>query len=311
MLFVSANEKRLQHQVYRQKIEIELLRKKLRQATNQLRQIRSKLMDYTNLKHEMSSLEFLVIRYFNGSCSDVPSILKSFTMDNHLLLILMKLKLGASNGDLSLRYNIKEEYVSKIVRTWLSKLANVFAKLIIWPEREALKENQPACFSFFKNCVCIIDCTEIYIERPLNLKASAQTFSNYKSHNTIKYLIGITLAGAVSFLSGGWGGRASDKEITLKSGFLDKLTHGDCVLADRGFLVEEELATRGAVLRILVFTRGKKQMTAKDIDISRQIEHVRILIGRLKKFKILNTTIPIPKLILQTTSWLALLGLSI
>ena len=149
----------------------------------------------------------------------------------------------------------------------------------------------------FKNCVCIIDYTEIYIERPLNLNARAQTFSNYKSHNTIKYLIGITPAGAVSFLSAGWGGRASDKEITLKSGFLDKLTHGDCVLADRGFLVEEELATRGAALRIPAFTRGKKQMTAKDIDIFRQIANARIhverVIGRLKKFKILSTTIPI------------------
>ena len=236
-------------------------------------------MDYANVKQDDKTLNFLtgipsdslfqwVLSLIR---SDGPSILKSFTMDNHLLLILMKLKLGASNRDLSLRFNIKEEYVSKIVRTWLPKLANVFAKLIIWPEREALRENLPTCFTSFKNYVCIIDYTEIYIERPLNLNARAQTFSNYKSHNTIKYLIGITPAGAVSFLSAGWGGRASDKEITLKSGFLDKLTHGDCVLADRGFLVEEELATRGAVLRIPAFTRGKKQMTAKDIDISRQI----------------------------------------
>ena len=62
-------------------------------------------------------------------------------------------------------------------------------------------------------------------------------------------------------------------------------------------MVEEELATRGPVLRIPAFTRGKKQMTAKDIDISRQIAHVRIhverVIGRLKKFKILNNSIPI------------------
>ena len=163
----------------------------------------------------------------------------------------------ASNRDLSLRFNIKEEYMSKIVRTWLPKLANVFAKLIIWPEREALRENLPTCFTSFKNYVCIIDCTEIYIERPLNLNARAQTFSNYKSHNTIKYLIGITPAGAVSFLSAGWGGTASDKEITPKSGFLDKLTHEDCVLADRDFLVEEQLATRGAVLRIPRLQEGK------------------------------------------------------
>ena len=42
------------------------------------------------------------------------------------------------------------------------------------------------------------------------------------------------------------------------------------MLADQGFLIEEELATRGAVLRIPAITKGKKQMIAKDIDISRQ-----------------------------------------
>ena len=60
--------------------------------------------------------------------SDASSILKAFTMDNHLLLIFMKLKLGPSNGDLSLRFNMKEEYVSKIVKTWLPKLTNIFAE---------------------------------------------------------------------------------------------------------------------------------------------------------------------------------------
>ena len=65
-------------------------------------------------------------------------------------------------------------------------------------------------------CVCIIDCSEIKIERHFNLNSRAQTWSNYKHSNTIKYLIGITPAGAVSFLSHGWGGRVS-KEITLKS----------------------------------------------------------------------------------------------
>ena len=65
--------------------------------------------------------------------------------------------------------------------------------------------------------MCIIDCTVVFIERPFNLNARAQAFSNYKSRNTIKYLVGITPSGAVSFLSAGWGERASDKETTLNS----------------------------------------------------------------------------------------------
>ena len=40
-------------------IETELLRRKLRQATNQLRQIKCKLMDYTNINQGNKTLNFL------------------------------------------------------------------------------------------------------------------------------------------------------------------------------------------------------------------------------------------------------------
>ena len=46
----------------------------------------------------------------------------------------------------------------------------------------------------------------------------------------MKFLIGIAPNGAISFLSEGWCGRASDKRITVESGFLEKLEYGDVVL---------------------------------------------------------------------------------
>ena len=56
-----------------------------------------------------------------------------------------------------------------------------------------------------KNCVVIIDCFEIFLDRPLNPLAMTQTFSYCKHHNTVKYLIGITPWGTVCFISEGWG----------------------------------------------------------------------------------------------------------
>jgi hypothetical protein len=41
----------------------------------------------------------------------------------------------------------------------------------------------------------------------------SQTYSNYKSHNTFKALVGISTTGAVVFISKLWGGSASDVEI--------------------------------------------------------------------------------------------------
>ena len=67
----------------------------------------------------------------------------------------------------------------------------------------------------------IIDCFEIFIERPTNLLARAQTFSSYKHHNTIKVLIGITPQGTISFLSNAWGGTTSDKYLTENCGLLN------------------------------------------------------------------------------------------
>ena len=74
--------------------------------------------------------------------------------------------------------------------------------LIHWPSREYLCATMPMGFkTFFGNCVCILDCTEIFIERPSNLQARAQTWSEYKHHNTIKVLVAITPQGTISFLS--------------------------------------------------------------------------------------------------------------
>ena len=48
-------------------------------------------------------------------------------------------------------------------------------------------------------CVVMIDCFEVFCERPKSLMARAQTNSNYKHHNTVKYLIGIA-QGVITFI---------------------------------------------------------------------------------------------------------------
>ena len=65
----------------------------------------------------------------------------------------------------------------------------------MWPEREELRKTMPLAFkrNFGDKVAVIIDCFEIFIERPSSLIAGAMTWSNYKHHNTDKFLIGITL----------------------------------------------------------------------------------------------------------------------
>ena len=84
---------------------------------------------------------------------------------------------------------------------------------------------------------CIIDCSEAFMERPKKLDAQAATWSDYKSRNTIKFLIGISPTGFITFLSDTYGGRASDKFIYRDSGFFDCLNSYDEVIADRRFQI--------------------------------------------------------------------------
>ena len=80
----------------------------------------------------------------------------------------------------------------------------------------------PMCFrALYQNKVAvIIDCFELFTEKPSGALNQVQTYSNYKHHQTVKYLIGISPQGTVTFISDGWGGRTSDKHIVEKSGFL-------------------------------------------------------------------------------------------
>ena len=124
--------------------------------------------------------------------------------------------------------------------------------LVKWPGREELQKTIPAVFKNNFKCVCIIDCFEVFCERPKDLMARAKTYSNYKHHNTMGY------HPKVLYVSQGWGGRVSDKYLTENCGILNNLLPGDQILADRGFNVQESVGSYCAEINILPFIRGKK-----------------------------------------------------
>lgn len=158
-----------------------------------------------------------------------------------LILVLMKLRLGTPIQDLAFRFDISYSVASKTFKSILHVLYVRLKPLIYWPERKELQQSMPLSFRqhFGLKIAVVIDCFEIFIERPSNLMARAQTWSNYKSHYTVKYLIAIVPLGVISFISQGWGGRTSDKLITEQCVLLEKLNPGDVVLADRGFNIAD------------------------------------------------------------------------
>ena len=91
----------------------------------------------------------------------------------------------------------------------------------------------PKSLARLKSSTCTVDCTETLVDRPHDREIYCLTFSDYKRHNTVKYLVPIAPNGMISYISPVWGGKASDRKITLADGFLDNLRPGDLMLAGK------------------------------------------------------------------------------
>lgn len=224
----------------------------------------------------------------------------SLTKFQKVILVLIKLRLNLPVHDLAYRFGVSRATVS---RTFLSVIHVLFIRLkdlIYWPRREELRLSMPMVFrkDFGVKVAVIVDCFEILIERPSNLLARAQTWSSSKHQNTIKFLIGVTPQGSISFISKAWGGLASDKYITEHSGILDKLVPGDFVLAARGLDIKKSVGLICAEIKSPSFTKGEKQLHVLEVESTRNVAHVGIHVKRAveavrKKYIILSRTIPV------------------
>lgn len=69
-------------------------------------------------------------------------------------------------------------------------------------------------------------------------------------------------------------------------------------MADRGFLVEDEIRIRNASMAMPAFTKGKSQLDPLDVEETRAIANLRIHVERViglvrLKYTILSTILPI------------------
>ena len=86
----------------------------------------------------------------------------------------------------------------------------------------------------------------------------SSTWSQYKHHNMVKFLVACTLNGAICFISPVYIGSTSDIELTRARGFLTMLEDkpGISTVADRGFTINDMLKQLNVDLNIPPFIDG-------------------------------------------------------
>ena len=209
----------------------------------------------------------------------VKSSNKILSFKDEFLLTLMRLRLGLLNEDLADRFGISPSVCSNTFTTLIRLLSIVLGQCLVnWLPREAVRDHLPNIYKKMGHhqLRCIIDCTEVFIERPKALDTQAETWSDYKSHNTFKFLIGISPTGFITFLSDCYGGRTSDKYICADSGFYDLLERDDEIMADRGFQIKEDLLLRICHLSVPPGARIKAQMTSEECKRTKDVANLRI-----------------------------------
>lgn len=218
---------------------------------------------------------------------------------NHFFLFLCRVKAGLFELDLANRFGISVSTVSNIIITWANFLYLRLGGLNIWATKEQVVKSMPASFKEkYPSTRVIIDCTEIKVEMPSSLLLKSQTYSNYKSANTFKGLVGISPLGNVTFVSQLYTGSISDREITERSGLLlMPFNSGDSVMADKGFDIQDLLDPLGVQLNIPPFLGLQGQMSGSEVlntqTIASERIHVERAINRIKNFHIFDQIIPL------------------
>ena len=132
---------------------------------------------------------------------------------------------------------------------WLRALSLFFRKMFPYPTREQVMQCMPPRWVevYGTDLVrLIIDATELPAEGASSLEAARAQFSHYKHGYTGKFLGGITPIGAFAYASDVYGGRITDPTLVEVSGLLDLIEKDDCIVADRGFLINDMLSKLGA-----------------------------------------------------------------
>lgn len=257
---------------------------------------------------------------FDFTKNGIITYSSTMTKEETFLLVLIRLRLNICFKTLGFLFGVCASTACKYFYSGLYSLYQQLKGLIKWPSQQMLENNTPAKFSkaFGRPITIIIDCFEIFTEKPGTKDAVVKMYSSYKHHYTAKVLIGITPFGSISFVSKPYTGRTSDKFITENSSFLDNIKSGSCiflytwyiffnlisqisgdlVLADRGFTIKKSIEDKGADLRVPDSSSKKRQLSSTSIERTRALASIRNEverdIGALRgKYQVLNGPVPI------------------
>ncbi|XP_037607845.1 uncharacterized protein LOC119477784 [Sebastes umbrosus] len=242
---------------------------------NSLLRKESNALFYTGIALQVFNI---LVSTLGGYASDALTM----SVQDQVLMTLMKLKTNRAIGDLSKQFGISQSMATRIISYWIDKLEEVLQPLIPWLPNETIQATMPEAFKKnFPNTTCVIHCCKSYVQNPQNLDSRGESSSHYNV--TVKYIVAVAPCGLIMFISTAYGGRCTDKLVTMDSGVLDKLKHGDEIMAPSGSSIKDLLFFERGIRLIMPSNTAEERMTS-----TRDVERA---IRRLKAYQILSQVV--------------------
>ncbi|XP_055854826.1 uncharacterized protein LOC129918365 isoform X3 [Episyrphus balteatus] len=201
----------------------------------------------------LPSLAVLDIIYDYVKDDLVSSMMKGVNKFDALVMVLLKLRLDLPMCYLGYRFGIAGNTCARVFHKNLKVLCDKIGPFIRWPEK-----TQPECTAVYfkkvlgKRFTALID----FIEDPgPDVSAGHLVQNNYKRN---KYLVAISPAGAIVFVSKGYDVNMSLKEIAESCGVLDYTDDGDIILSDYGKAAHQVLSYNGS--KVIVPTNQENDL---------------------------------------------------
>jgi hypothetical protein len=150
-----------------------------------------------NLKHNIQSVRFgvhslkgndtltsvytgvssyTVFMWILNFASSALPVKQKLSLGDVLLIVLMNIWMNLLNFDLAQWFGVCESVISSVINLSLPQLAAKLCFFVHWRSKEDIIRTCPKIVKDnFRHCRCIMNCTEIYIDRPGNLTARDST----------------------------------------------------------------------------------------------------------------------------------------
>ena len=137
------------------------------------------LKDAVTKKRCWRGEEIIAKNHFSERCQSKPGPESKLTLKQEFLMVMMRLKVGLLQRDLARQFGVVESTVSRVFTSWINLMFVELKRLCEMPESESSEKAKQ--FGKFPLVRVILDCTEVYTQKPSSLQANKEIYTTILS----------------------------------------------------------------------------------------------------------------------------------